>query len=70
MKTQTVLLALLGVLVLLAGVQAYQLSLLSQTLSPENLAALAPQPAANLAPATTQKTSVLANLPTQVGGCG
>ncbi len=63
-KTETVLVFLIGILVLMAGVQAVQLNALTQALE-KGVTITAGGSAA--APA---KSSVLSQLPTQVGGCG
>lgn len=55
-NANTLLLVLVGVLVVMAGLQAFQLTVLAQALSN-----------GVVAPA---QSSVLSQLPTQVGGCG
>lgn len=60
MKNEQILLGLLIVLVLLAGIQAYQLNAVTQLIN-------SPQFAAS---AKTVGAAVQSGLPSQVGGCG
>jgi len=66
MKTETLLVVLIGLVVVMGGVQAVQLGSLSQALSQGVAISTSAAPAT----AGVPKASALANLPTQVGGCG
>ena len=63
MNTNVVLLALMGVLVLMAGIQAFQLTTLSQAVSSGAIASTS---------ISAPKSGVLSQLSqhSQVGGCG
>jgi len=56
---------LVGVLVIVAGVQAIQLNALTEKVSSAEFSSAA----ASSGTASTAKPSVLSQLPTQVGGC-
>ena len=58
MKTETLLVILMGILVIITGLQVIQINTLSMALQDGTIAA-----------AGAGKTSVLSQLPTQVGGC-
>ncbi len=62
MKTETLLVALIALLVVLAGVQALQISVISQ--------AVAKGVSTSGTAASVPKAGALSQLPTQVGGCG
>ncbi len=59
MDKEIVLLVLIGVLVLMAGIQAFQLNTLSQAVS-----------SGSISTSGSTQHSALSQLPSQVGGCG
>lgn len=65
MKTQTVLVFLIAVLVLMAGVQAVQMATFSEAIASGALTAKTAGASGGVA-----TSSVLSQLPAQVGGCG
>lgn len=65
MKTETMLVALIALLVVLAGVQAYQITAVAQAIASGAVVA-----GGSVVQASAPKASVLSQLPTQVGGCG
>jgi len=66
MRIETILVVLMGIIVLVAGVQAIQLNSLSNAIMSSGGIALAAGAPAN----TASKPGALSQLPTQVGGCG
>lgn len=65
MKTQTLLVAMIGLLVLMAGVQAVQMTTIVNTIEDGGISS----PAAVQTSGGAAKSSALSHLPTQVGGC-
>ncbi len=65
MRVETLLVALIGLLVILSGVQAFQIATVSQA-----VANGVPASSSSVSSPTLAKSSVLSQLPTQVGGCG
>ena len=63
MKTETLLVALIALLVVLAGVQALQISVISQAVAKG-------VPTSGTAASVPKAGGALSQLPTQVGGCG
>ncbi len=59
MDTNSLLLVLIGLLVLMAGIQAFQLNALAQVMN-----------SGTVSMDNGQKSSALSQLPSQVGGCG
>ena len=59
MDKEIVLLVLIGVFVLMAGIQAFQLNTLSQAVS-----------SGSISTSGSTQQSALSQLPSQVGGCG
>lgn len=59
MDTNVLLIVLIGVLVLMAGIQAFQLNTLSQIVS-----------SGSISTSGSTQQSALSQLPSQVGGCG
>lgn len=69
MDKNTVVVVILGVLVLVALVQAFQMTSLKGTLSGGSVASSAPQSAPATSGQQAKLPSNLDNLPSMVGGC-
>lgn len=67
MKTENLLIALIAVLVIIAGVQALQIASVSNMVTK---GVSVGEGSGSVAAGGVQKSSALAQLPTQVGGCG
>ncbi len=65
MKTQTLLVVMIGLLVLMGGLQAIQLTTIANAIGEGGISS----PAAVQASGGAAKSSALSQLPTQVGGC-
>ncbi len=65
MRVETLLVALIALLVVLSGVQAFQIASVSQS-----VAKGVPSSSSSVSNPTIAKSGVLSQLPTQVGGCG
>ncbi len=65
MKTQTLLVVMIGLLVLMAGVQAVQLATVVNAIEEGGISS----PVAVQTSGGAAKSSALSQLPTQVGGC-
>ncbi len=65
MKTQTLLVVMIGLLVLMAGVQAVQLTTVVNAIDEGGISS----PAGVQTSGGAAKSSALSQLPTQVGGC-
>ena len=69
MKTETLLVALIALLVVFAGVQAFQIATISQAVA-KGVSVSGNSVQGVSGAGSVQKSSALAQLPTQVGGCG
>lgn len=67
METQKLLIGLMALLVLMAGVQAYQLTAVSRVISEGGIVSASSSSAGASSQSSSQ--SVLGSIPTQVGGC-
>ena len=65
MRVETLLVALIALLVVLSGVQAFQIATVSQAVAKGGFSSSSSVSSPGLV-----KSSVLSQLPTRVGGCG